>query len=83
MSVKNKTQEQNQSRISEKSSDPVKDNLNMEIQNFEDMEIQNFKDMEIQDYEETDAVMEIQPQRKTEITFRAVEYKLQSPIRQN
>ena len=61
ISVKSETKERNQSEISEKSSDFMKNNL----------------DMEIQDYEDTDAVMEIQPQRKTETTLKAVEYEPQ------
>ena len=34
-------------------------------------------EMKIQNYKETDAVMEIQPQRKTETTLKAVEYEPQ------
>ena len=39
--------------------------------------MKNDLDMKIQNYKETDAVMEIQPQRKTEITLKAVEYEPQ------
>ena len=77
MSVKNETKEQNQSKNSEKSSDPIKNNSNIEIQDLEDMKIQDFECIEIQDYEETNVVMETQLQQKTEITLRAVEHKPQ------
>ena len=39
--------------------------------------MENDLDMKIQNYKETDAVMEIQPQRKTETTLKAVEYEPQ------
>ena len=77
MSVKNETKEQNQSKTSERSSDPVKDKLNIKLQDLEDMKIQDFECIEVQDYEETNAVMETQPQQKTEITFKTVEHKFQ------
>ena len=39
--------------------------------------MKNDLDMEIQNYKETDAVMEIQPQRRTETTLKAVEHEPQ------